>query len=261
MSPVCPACRAEVGPVANLCWRCGLAIRPTCAACGEPIVSGSSACRSCFTPVDVPAQATAVTAPIASVPAAAAPPRFYEPPPPEPRSRAGRLFLTGIFAGLFVAVALLVLDGVALRWRYPPADETNLVTRRVASQEVSFRAPARWEAQTSTDNLLLLADPRPGRDRTLLVQTGKTSFASMRKRYTDFNGSRYLDYRQLGVVLTEIDGRDAFRHSFIGDALQHWQIWIDRDDGILRIEFTFHPAEADEALELNRLILESFDIT
>jgi hypothetical protein len=37
-------------------------------------------------------------------------------------------------------------------------------------------------------------------------------------------------------------------------------VWIEKDEGVLRVEFTFHPAEADDAVDLSRRIVATLEI-
>jgi hypothetical protein len=168
--------------------------------------------------------------------------------------------MTGILAGLIVGAGLLVVDSEARRWRWPPAADVQLVAQEALRQDVTFRAPHHWELDELSENVYQLTDRRRGRDRTMLVQTGKTPYSSIPKRLAQLNGGRYLDYRPLGTSRTKVDERDAIRHSFVGDELEHFQVWIEREKGVLRVEFTFHPAEADDAVDLSRRIVATMEI-
>ncbi|MEX2393318.1 MAG: hypothetical protein WD826_02445 [Actinomycetota bacterium] len=172
----------------------------------------------------------------------------------------GRTVLIGILAGLIVSVGLLVVDTEARRWRWPAASDVRLVDQAAPRQNVTFRAPHRWELDELSENVYLIADGRRGHDRTMLVQTGKTPFTSIQKRLPELNGGRYLDYRPLATRRTRVDSHDALHHSFIGDSLEHLQMWIEHDKGVVRVEFTFRPAEGDDAIELSRRVIETLDI-
>jgi hypothetical protein len=216
-------------------------------------VVGASACRNCFEPIGE----TIRPARVAASHTQPLPPAF---PRTRGRTFGGKLFV-GVLAGLVVAAGLLVVDSEARRLRWPAASDIRLVAREVPTQKVTFRAPLRWEpGRRAFVDSYRLADARRGRDRAMVVQSEPTMFDTIEKRIGPLNKAEYLDYRPLETRRTRVAARDAVRHSFIGDDLQHIQVWIERGKGVVRVEFTFHPAEGDDAADLARRIAATMRI-
>jgi hypothetical protein len=252
-----------------LCGRCGLAVRPTCANCGEALAAGDVACRRCREPLEVMAspRATVATA-VAVEPDVHVATEVVAPPlVPVARKRrrrrgvALRVVVIAIVAGVLVAAGLLALELVAPR----PAVPIGLVHRAYPDMGMAISAPEGWVASTGPDKqrpVVEFFEPdldRHAGQRGFRVAVEKAKLADARKAVAADVRRGGPGFRSIDVAGgLAADGHAAFRYEYVDHATYIEQWWVARPGGTFRIEFWAPLSDQSNTTALAQQIVDTF---
>jgi len=256
MTPVCPACRGQLAIDAFRCPRCGLAVRPTCSECGEPLTPSVDACWRCEARLDeAPLLAAPLPAPSATAVLEA--PAYVArdtPVGPRQRHRIRRFVVTPLALALCVVLALLAYETFRPRFAEPV-----LMHERSIGNEFAVDVPARWEV-TVDPSAVVFDDPdQPDGARGMRVVRMKDSLADARKQLTAIDRDLVPSYRSLRVPInTTVGGHAAFRSVFAGDGSVVEQWFVQHGKGTLRIDLYARPDLADDMRALDEHIITTF---
>lgn len=257
---ICPACRAPITLDAVFCARCGLAVRPTCANCGEALGAADTACARCREPVESAASPVA-TGRMRRL-AGPVPVTVAEQPAPAPTRRTRRgvvtqLVLIAVVAGVLVAGGLLALEVFTPR----PAAPVDLIHRSFPSLGFSVSRPPDWKevSRRVGGNPGVVFSPGPSRGFS--VSSVPTTLARARVAVAREMRNPPANKRPIGVTDdVAVDSRDAFLYTLVQDAQYRQQWWVERPGGVFRIEFWAPEYNQRDAGELAQHIVDSFTL-
>lgn len=243
---------------ASLCGRCGLAVRPTCANCGEPLLPGRDSCPRCREPVQAPLASTTPAAIATEVGTAVAPPAVRT------RRRGGfaRFVFIAVVAGLLVAVGLIALELVVQR----PAPPSGLVSRSYPALGFAISEPEGWDVSQVDLPHPVVEFFEPDIDtvagkRGFRVALEPSTLQQARKAVADDIRRGGRNYKLVGVSAgLAADGQPAFRYEYSSDETYVQQWWVTRPGGTFRIEFWGPSSDRDDTDALAARVLDTFRI-
>jgi hypothetical protein len=265
VTPVCPACRATIALGSHVCGRCGLAVRPTCANCGEPLTIGMAECWYCREPIEAALQPPP-------------PPVVAPPPPPQPfaplprpvvrpvvprrhRVSAGRVLMEGIVTAFLLTFGMLMLEAFIPKYTSTSPVAATLERRAFTGLGFAISHPSGWQVTETANGVTFRSGERAGgrSTRSFVVDPGQIAFKDVKEEGEHIDDGRFSDHVVLTSGAQTRGGKRAYTRVVAAEGLRFEQWWIDRGKVSLRIEFRSRGAD-DDAPAINTRIIDTLEL-
>ncbi len=252
MTPVCPACRGQLTLDSYRCPRCGLAVRPTCSECGEPLTAGTDSCWRCAAPLDTPLLgATATATAVLEAPTEVA----VVTPPRVRRRHPVRRFVLGVIALAIAVVCALI----AFEMFKPRRTSVGAFVARDVPGQFTVEVPARWELVIDRGNAAFDDPDHPDGALGMRVVRTKGSVGETRKNLTQIEHGIYPSFEPLAAAsYVTVDKHAALAYRFVAEGTLYEQWFVQRPKGMFRIDLYARGDVGDDIHAIGEHVASTF---